>query len=83
MKSIQYTIRNVPLRVDKVLRGRAQKQGKSFNETLVEALEKGAGITPSAKVHHDLDWFIGSGGIGPEEGAAFEAQHQIDDELWP
>lgn len=82
MSSIQYTIRNIPPRVDQLLRGRAKKQGKSFNETLVEALERGAGVQPKSKIHRDLGWFYGSGGIDPEEEAAFAEQRQIDEELW-
>ena len=55
----QYTIRAVPQKVDEVLRKKAQKTGKTLNEVAVEALTKGAGVTPNAKFN-DLDWFIGS-----------------------
>ncbi len=82
MNSIQYTIRNIPPRVDKVLRSRAKKQGKSFNATLVESLQKAAGVDKASDRFHDLDWFFGSGGIGSKEEMAFKQQRVVDEELW-
>lgn len=82
MKDIQYTIRKVPVRVDKELRGRAQRQGKSLNETLVEALKKAAGVSDKPTILRDLSWFYGSGGIGKNEEAAFKAQGEIDWKAW-
>ncbi|MES2971845.1 MAG: plasmid stability protein stbC [Patescibacteria group bacterium] len=83
MSSIQYTIRNIPEPVDKVLRRRARKQGQSFNATIVEVLQQATGQAEKNKTYNDLDWFYGSGGIGTEERKAFDAQHKIDKELWP
>lgn len=63
MKSIQYTVRSVPPKVDQQLRARAKQSGKSLNEAVIEALAKGTGL-PNASGQqakfHDLDWFIGS-----------------------
>jgi hypothetical protein len=55
---MQYTIRSVPSKLDAVLRRRAQKTGKSLNEVVIEALAKGAGVSPNA-TYNDLDWFVG------------------------
>lgn len=60
MNSTQYTIRAVPAKLDKALRKRAQKTGKSLNEVLVESLARGAGINIDDQTYHDLDWFVGS-----------------------
>ena len=60
MKSIQYTVRNIPSPVDRALRTRAKKQGKNFNQTIVDALKQASGATDKAVEYHDLDWFIGS-----------------------
>ncbi len=38
MKGIQYTIRNIPPEVDRTLRARARKTGKSFNQVIVDTL---------------------------------------------
>lgn len=65
MSNTQYTIRAVPSKVDQALRKKAQKTGKSLNEVAVEALTKGAGMTPNA-TFNDLDWFIGSMEIDSE-----------------
>ncbi len=60
-QDIQYTIRSVPPKLDEALRARAKKQGKSFNQTVVEALKQSAGITDEPVVYHDMDQFIGRG----------------------
>jgi hypothetical protein len=59
MNNTQYTIRSIPPKVDQALRKKSQKTGKSLNEVVIEALTKGAGMTPDA-TFNDLDWFIGS-----------------------
>ena len=62
MNNMQYTIRSIPLRLDQALRTQAKKSGKSLNETVIEALAKGAGVSPDA-TFDDLDWFIGNKSI--------------------
>jgi hypothetical protein len=59
MNNTQYTIRSIPPKVDQALRKRSQKTGKSLNQVVIEALTKGAGVTPDA-TFNDLDWFVGS-----------------------
>ena len=77
----QYTIRNVPRDVDRVLRRRAKQLGKSFNQVALEALVAGAGL--ELKPKRDLSEVIGS--MSPKEAARVEEeirlQHQIDAEL--
>jgi len=63
MNGIQYTVRSIPPRLDSVLRRRAQKTSKSLNEVVIEALEKGTGITSNA-TFDDMDWFIGNKSLG-------------------
>jgi len=57
---MQYTIRAVPAKLDKVLRGRARKTGKSLNQVLIESLARGSGVNIADQKFHDLDWFVGS-----------------------
>lgn len=59
MNGLQYTIRSISPKLDSALRHRAQKTHKSLNEVVIEALEKGTGITSDASFN-DMDWFIGS-----------------------
>ena len=80
-KTKQYTIRNVPKAVDRALRKLAQANGKSLNETTLEALSKAAGVDSSARLDEFRD-IIGSWVEDPEFDRALEAQRQIDEELW-
>jgi hypothetical protein len=78
----QYTIRNIPSDVDRVLRRRAKADGKSFNQVALEALVAGAGR--DLKPKRDFREVIGS--LTRKQADDFEAeirrQHQIDPELW-
>jgi hypothetical protein len=70
MKSIQYTVRGVTEELDAALRKEAQATGRTLNAVVVETLEQAK--RPADRVHHDLDWFVGSApaGSGHEEAAA-------------
>jgi hypothetical protein len=56
----QYIIRGIPKPVDEAIRKKAQRQGKSLNAVLLESIIQSSGVAPSEKVHHDLDFLIGS-----------------------
>lgn len=71
MTSIQYTVRGVPPELDKQLRREAHETGKSLNAVVIDALEQAK--LPARRVHHDLDWFIGS--------APADAYHGMDEAL--
>lgn len=78
----QYTIRNVPPDVDRVLRRRAKDSAKSFNQVALEALVAGAG--KSLVPRRDLSEVVGS--LTKKEAAQLDVetklQRQIDPELW-
>ena len=60
MKTIQYTIRNIPEPVNRYLRKKVHLSGKSLNQVIIEELSEK--VAPSsASVETTLDWFIGSG----------------------
>ena len=71
MKSMQYTIRAIPPKLDMVLRRRAQKSGKSLNEVLVETLAIGAGVSSDA-TFDDVDWFIGRKALDTSFGKSLD-----------
>lgn len=81
-EATQYTIRNVPEVVDRALRRRADRQGRSLNEISVEALARGAGVEREANEHHDLDFLFGSWVEDPRVDQALADQRAIDAELW-
>ena len=80
---MQYTIRNVPPILDETLRRAAREQGKSLNEIAIEALARGAGVTPDGRPQRDISDIAGT---WHEDGAfesALAAQDTIDEEMWP
>lgn len=79
--SIQYTIRNIPRTLDKSLRLRAVQRHKTLNETLLEALMKGAGLE-GTEIYHDLDRFFGSWVEDLNIEAALKEQRKIDEAIW-
>lgn len=60
MKAKQYTVRNVPMSVDKALRRKAAERDISLNALLLHALEVAAGVGPQPREQHDLDEFFGT-----------------------
>ena len=82
MKNTQYTIRNIPDSVDKILRLKAKESGASFNQTALEALVAGAGETRLPK--RDLSFIVGS--LTEKEAKDLDEepqrQRKIDPRIW-
>jgi plasmid stability protein len=80
--AVQYTVRNVPSRVDRLLRQRASDSKRSFNEVLVQALTLGSGLTGAAC--RDLSDVAGT--LSDRELAAMDqaiaTQRVIDPKMW-
>jgi hypothetical protein len=79
---MQYTLRKVPREVDKALRQKAKKEGRSLNEIAIEALSRGAGIESPVTKNHDLDFAVGTWVDDPELEKAINDQWRIDPEAW-
>lgn len=82
MDKIQYTIRRVPKRLDEVARKIARREGKSLNEALLAALQKGLGLTEESVRYSDLDDLAGTWVHDPEFDRAIEEMDRVDPELW-
>ncbi|MEO6760808.1 MAG: hypothetical protein ABI220_00310 [Candidatus Saccharimonadales bacterium] len=83
MTKIQYTLRNIPLPVDQALRKRARQQGKSFNQTAVEALMLNVLGTTKPKPLQMKDLFgVGAELLDDEFDIAIAEQSKIDPKLW-
>ena len=82
MKSIQYTIRQIPNQVDEALRQKAKNEGRSLNEVAIEAITLGAGLAEKRPQFHDLDPLIGSWKKDPKFDEAIRVQDQVDPHLW-
>jgi plasmid stability protein len=79
---MQYTLRNVPEHLDRELRERARRQGKSLNETLLELLAIATGLQAERPPRRDLSDVAGTWVEDPELDRALSEQRTIDEELW-
>jgi hypothetical protein len=79
-KAYQYTIRNVPPRVDRALRKAAAARRVSLNTLVVEVLEKGVGAGP--RQNDDLDDFFGSWVQDKAVDRALAEQRRVDPREW-
>lgn len=82
MKYIQYTIRNIPPKVDHYLRTTSEKSNMSFNQFLVNILIRGTGLSEDLPAFHDLDGLSGTWKEDRKFDEALRAQDQIDPHLW-
>ena len=81
-KCMQYTIRKLPARLDKLIRKRAKEEGKSLNTVAVEALMEAFGLRGSVPSHRDVGSLAGSWVEDPAVDEALREQRGIDDEMW-
>ena len=79
---MQYTIRNIPAELDKVIRGRARAGRKSINDIAVAALVQGLGLGSESVVRRDLGDIAGTWTKDKAVEAALAAQDRVDPDLW-
>ena len=79
---MQYTIRKLPARLDKLIRKRAKEEGKSLNTVAVEALMEAFGLRGSVPLFRDVGSLAGSWVEDPAVDGALREQRGIDDEMW-
>ena len=81
MSCMQYTIRNVPPDLDRAIKARAKRLGKSVNEVALEALAHAVGVSPRRRNLRAMP-----GAWSRREAEQFDAfleEHRtIDAELW-
>jgi len=82
MKAKQYTIRRIPPRLDSLIKERAAREGKSLNETVLEALKAGLGYGDDPVRHADLDDLAGTWVNDPAFDRAVEEMDRVDPEMW-
>ena len=82
IRRMQYTIRGLPVELDRLIRKRAKEEGKSLNTVAVEALMEAFGLRGSVPVVRDLGSLMGSWVEDPAVDEALEEQRVIDDEMW-
>jgi hypothetical protein len=79
------TLRNIPSKLEELIRKRADRDGLSLNRTVLRMLEEVAGHRPPARVPvDDLDALAGT--WSRDEAVAFDAaladQRRIDPDVW-
>ncbi|HEX7602804.1 MAG TPA: hypothetical protein VF316_14410 [Polyangiaceae bacterium] len=79
---MQYTIRRIPLAIDKAVRQRARAEGKSLNAVAVKALADGLGFQREMVVRRDLGDIVGTWAKDAATERALAAQDRIDKPLW-
>lgn len=79
---MQYTIRQVPEQVDRLIRQRAKQSNKSLNDVLLEVLQRGIGVSDEPAEYHDLDHLAGSWVDDPDFDDAMKGFDTIDEALW-
>ena len=82
MNKTQYTIRNIPSRIDAAVRRKSRHEGKSLNKVLIEALSDGLGVSGETPNFSDLDDLAGTWVEDPEFDTVIEAMDQVDSDLW-
>jgi plasmid stability protein len=80
----QMTLRQIPDAVEKGLRLRARKTGRSLNRATIDLIEESLGVRPADKKRRDLSGVAGQ--WKAEECEAFERNtrvfERIDQETW-
>ena len=79
---MQYTLRNVPAIIDRMLRRKARERGASLNEVALDALARGAGVTDEHVRHRRLSDLAGAWENDPQFDAALRDQDTLDERLW-
>ncbi len=82
MTKIQYTIRNIPPAVDKVIKKRSKQSGKSFNQTVVDLLSLQTFGTTEVPTDNNFDWLFGANTLDDSFDEAIKDLSQIDEKLW-
>lgn len=82
MTKIQYTIRNIPPEVDRVIRKRSQQTDKSFNQTVVDLLALQTLGTINPPDDANFDWLYGANTLDVSFDKAIKDLSQIDKNIW-
>ena len=82
VQSHQYTIRNVPPRLDRALRTKAAARGVSLNTLMIQALEAEAGLAATPRTYDDLDDLFGTWVHDAAVDRALAEQRHVDPRDW-
>lgn len=78
----QYTVRRIPVELDRRLKSMARQKGLSLNSFIVECLAKEASLALERPTYHDLDHLFGKWREDAEFDAIVRGQRRIDEAPW-
>lgn len=84
MNTTQYTIRNIPADVDRVIRKKAKISGRSINQVIIDDMRQVNGLSAKAKLGGalaGLEWFVGAGAIDDATLKALEEDDKAQKSL--
>jgi hypothetical protein len=79
---MQYTLRDVPPRLDIELRERARRERKSLNQVALEAIAQGLGIAGTKAPRRSLDDIAGTWKADAALERALADQDRVDLKMW-
>jgi hypothetical protein len=82
MNKIQYTIRNIPPAVDRVIKKRSKQSGRSFNQTVVDLLSLQTFGTTTPPSDDNFDWLFGANTLDEAFDEAIKDLSKIDKTIW-
>ena len=82
MNKIQYTIRNIPPAVDKLLRKQARRTNKSLNATIIEILTLHTLGNPQKAHQAIFDNLQGANSLDSNFDQTIKEQSKIETKLW-
>ncbi|MHB1158200.1 MAG: FitA-like ribbon-helix-helix domain-containing protein [Phycisphaerales bacterium] len=82
-KTMRYDVRNIPPAVDKVLRARARREGKSLNQVVLETLSRVSPVSGAASgKKRDLSRYAGTWRPDRECERVLDEFNEIDPDIW-
>ena len=82
LNACEYTIRGIPAVVDRALRARARRAGKSLNEATLDALNEGAGLRGAPRERRDLGDIARTWKADKAVEGVLADQDHVDENIW-
>ena len=79
---MRYTLRNIPTDLDRALRERARREGRSLNDVAIAAMAASLGLGDGKARFRDLGDIRSSGNRSSGVDEAVDTQRRIDPDLW-
>ena len=82
MSNIQYTIRNIPEPVDRVIKKRSKQYGRSFNQTVIDLLSLQTFGTTELPEDDNFDFLFNKNTLDDSFDEAIKDISKVDKKLW-